>query len=113
MRVNNDKRRLEATAIVMLGVIGAEFGADLESFDANTRSTYKRTSRANSRTLVWHTSKFVKTSDYHLCNDNILFLCDGFVVENVGCQSLGTLLTVYTLEEKEKSAHASNSKIYF
>ena len=66
MRVIIDKRRLEATAIVMLGVIGAEFGADLESFDAKTSSSYKRGGRSNSRTLVWHTSMCITLMRVHL-----------------------------------------------
>lgn len=57
MRVNNDKRRMEATAIVMLGVIGAEFGHDLEHFDAASKTSYKRTSRTNTHSLTWHTSE--------------------------------------------------------
>lgn len=53
-RVNSAKRRLEATAIVMLGVIGAEFGNDLEFSRVRPSQT-----KAHSLSLAWHTSKTI------------------------------------------------------
>lgn len=61
-KVINEKRRLEATAIVMLGVIGSEFGKEIEPAKTHPKLK-KRVSmegfRIGSDSLAWHTSKRV------------------------------------------------------
>lgn len=64
-RMNNEKRRLEATAIVMLGVIGSEFGKEVEP-NKRTSKLEKLKKRVSvegfsiaNHSLAWHTSKFL------------------------------------------------------
>lgn len=61
-KVNNERRRLEATAIVMLGVIGAEFGKEIEpkktKGDEQKRGSVEGFGISD-HSLAWHTSKLI------------------------------------------------------
>lgn len=62
IEISNEKRRFEATAIVMLGVIGAEFGKEIEPKRISSGPTdYKRGSVEGfglaNHSLALHTSK--------------------------------------------------------
>lgn len=66
--MNNEKRRLEATAIVMLGVIGSEFGKEIEPNKRTSKpgKLKKRVSMEGfgitNNSLAWHTSEFTTST---------------------------------------------------
>lgn len=65
--MNNEKRRQEATAIVMLGVIGSEFGKEIEPNKSTSKpDKLKRVSMEGfgiaNHSLAWHTSTFATSS---------------------------------------------------